>query len=319
MKRIFIAYGWYGRGNAGDELMKLALKELFAPRNIDLRFINNVDINALTFNGSYVDGIIFGGGSILDGVPNISKDALSVLESCKIPVFYLGVGHETAVHEIHQRLLKIAKVVAFRDKDIPDLVYSLQAPKNENVTRSVLVIPNVEVVPTTSSPHWAHVAWEQYKNEMAQVLDDLIDQKLKPEFLIMCQNSHMDDAWPATELFARMKRRSWEKIIHRANDDMSVCTLMSKFQIVITQRYHGIILAEIAGVRYISLDHHDKLKNVLPRRGVHIPYYGANKAILKNAIQDTLSLEPIIPYRVSHEIYDKLVDRVVASLDVERA
>lgn len=315
MQRVVLAYGWYGRGNAGDELMKLALQELFRPRNVILRFINNIDIKDLKLaSGEFVDGIIFGGGSILDGAPNVKAAALDVLLNRKVPVFYLGVGSETAVNPVHESLLRIARVTAFRDKDIPDLVYSLTTPELHKPDRGVLIVPNIEVIPTTESPHWMHVAWEQYKNEMAQTLDELIDSNVKSEFLLMCQNSRMDDAWAATELIARMKRRSWEKIVHRAGDDMSTCTLMSKFRVVVTQRYHGIILAEVAGVRYVSLDHHDKLKNATPHRGRHMSYYGVNKATLKSAISDAYNEDHITPHSVSHEIYDELADRVIAQM-----
>lgn len=315
MQRVVLAYGWYGRGNAGDELMKLALQELFRPRNVTLRFSNNIDIDSLKLPlGGFVDGVIFGGGSILDGAPNIKQPALDVLLSRKVPVFYVGVGPETAVEPIHASLLAVARVIAFRDKDIPDLVYSLTPPAVQKTTHDVLIVPNVEVVPTTESPHWAHVAWEQYKNETAQALDELLDAGIKPEFLLMCKNPRMDDAWPATELVARMKRRSWDKVMHRAPDDLTTCALMSKFRVVMTQRYHGIILAELAGVRYVSLDHHDKLKNATPHRGRHISYYGVNKTSLKSAIMDAAVEGKIAPHVVSHQIYDELADRVVAQM-----
>ena len=316
MSSVVIAYGWYGRGNAGDELMKLALVELFRPRNVELRFVDTIDVKSLKVDvDTFVDGIIFGGGSILDGEPKVDQDALDVLISGTIPVFYVGVGAETDVTPTHHKLLNVARVIAYRDKDIPDLVYSL--PVSETLCASpkgILVVTNVEVLPTIESPHWMHVAWEQYKNEMAQALDELIDEGLKPEFLLMCQNPRMDDAWPATELFARMRRRTWKKVLHRASNDMNTCELMSRFRVVVTQRYHGIILAEMAGVPYVALEHHDKLKNAMPHRGKHVSYYGAYKALLKNVINDAAHGPRIEPHRVSREIYDRLVDNVVGQL-----
>jgi hypothetical protein len=315
MQHVVLAYGWYGRGNAGDELMKLALQELFRPRNVVLRFTNSIDMKDLKLaSGGFVDGVIFGGGSILDGAPNVKAPALEALLTRKVPVFYMGVGPETAVDPVHASLLAVARVIAFRDKDIPDLVYSLSQPELHEPKPSVLIIPNIEVVPTTESPHWMHVAWEHYKNEMAQALDELVDNNVKPEFLLMCKNPRMDDAWPATELLSRMKRRPWEKIMHRAGDDLSTCTLMSRYRVVVTQRYHGIILAEIAGVPYVSLDHHDKLKNATPSRGRHLSYYGVYKAILKSAIEDAFEQGKIPPHVVPHEIYDELADRIVAHM-----
>lgn len=319
MSRVVLAYGWYGRGNAGDELMKRALIGLFAPRGVELRFVNTIDTGVLRSkaSGELVDGIIFGGGSILDGEPNIKAAAFDMLVNGALPVFYVGIGPETAVVPTHRALLNVARVVAYRDKDIPDLVYSLSTPALANKpTRGVLIVPNVEVVPVTESPHWMHVAWEQHKNEFAQALDELIDNGsgIVPEFLLMCKNDRMDDAWPASELIARMRRRAWKKEFHRATDDLSTCEMMSRFRVVITQRYHGIILAEMAGVPYVALEHHDKLKNATPSRGKHVSYYGAHKALLKSVISDAANGPRFEPHHAEREVYDRLVDNIVEQL-----
>lgn len=312
MQRV-LAYGWYGRGNAGDELMRSALVELFTPRGVTLEFVNSItDADLMS---EHCDGVIFGGGSILFAAPNVAPAALDQLLAGDVPVFYVGVGPETEVHPTHASLMTRARLVAMRDLDIPDLVYSLPRPKNAvSVTSGILIVPNVEVVPTSASPHWTHVAWERYKDEMSQVLDVLVDRGVVPTFLVMCRNDHMDDAWPTYELIGRMKRRGWKKSVMVAPNDMETCTLMSMYRAVVTQRYHGIVLAEAAGVPYVALEHHDKLKNVTPHRGQHLQYHGATKAQMLHAIEVAMEGERPVPYHVPHDVYDRLADRVVEQI-----
>jgi len=312
MSLVILAYGWYGRGNVGDELMKHALQQMFCSHNVELRFNSKIDITTL----AKIDGILFGGGSILDGAPSITSDALQVLLSKQIPVFYVGIGPETAVHPVHQQLLKVAELVKYRDRDMSDLAYSLNVPdaslSKRSEAKGILLIPNVEVVPTHLSPHWMHIAWDRFKDEMAQVLDHFYDSGVQTSFMLMCSNDSMKDEWACSELIARMRRRGWRKQIYAINHDhVEACSLMTKHRVVITQRYHGIILAEMAGVPYIALEHHDKLKNVQPHRGQHISYYGATKAKLISEIEFALDCQGYDAHRVSPNTYVSIAQQVI--------
>jgi len=310
-----LVYGWYGRGNAGDELMKQALVSMFKPRGFELSFVDRIDVPQLLDyskpGDQVIDAVIFGGGSILYGAPDVTPAALQLMLSDKVPVFYLGVGGETQVHPVHQQLLKVARVVAYRERDIPDLVFSLPTPDLEidHQSDGLLVIPNVETVPSWEDAHWKHVAWEHYKNEFSQAIDQLVDNGLNVSYLLMCSNPQMEDAWATSELIARMKRRPKVRPVY-VGMGMGIVSTMRRHKAVVTQRYHGIILAEAAGVPYVSIDHHDKLKNATPSRGVHVPYYGATKASLISSIESALKMT-LEPHRVPRQVYDDLVDTIV--------
>lgn len=308
-----LVYGWYGRGNAGDELMKQAIVAMFRPRGFELSFVDKIDVSQLlNFDKSegYVDAVIFGGGSILYGGPNVTPEAMNLLVAGKVPVFYVGVGVETEVHPMHKLLMSIAKVIAARERDIPDLVFSLPVPdENFENPQGLLVIPNIECVPTYDCAHWKHVAWEHYKNEFAQVLDLIMDNGSNVSFLLMCANKQMEDAWAASELIARLKRRPKNRPVYMGVGT-EIMTIMKAHKAVVTQRYHGIILAEAAGVPYVSIDHHDKLKNVQPSRGIHLPYYGAIKATMLSSIETAMN-SSLTPYQAPLRVYDDLADKIV--------
>lgn len=302
-----LVYGWYGRGNAGDELMKQALVGMFCTRGLELSFVDKID----AFSLRHVDAVIFGGGSILYGAPNVTPEALQVLASGKVPVFYVGVGIETEINHVHKQLMSVARVIAARERDIPDLVFSLPVNSDDRVVeqRGLLVIPNVEVVPTWEDAHWKHVAWEHYKNEFAQALDQLVDGGLNVSFMLMCSNMQMEDVWATSELIARMKRRPKDRRIYMGSG-AEIMTVMRSHRAVVTQRYHGIILAEAAGVPYVSIDHHDKLKNAQPSRCTHLSYHGVTKASLVSSIENALN-STLEPHVVPSRVYDDLADRIV--------
>ena len=312
-----LVYGWYGRGNAGDELMKHAIVGMLRPRGFELSFVDQIGVPQLLNydkEDGYVDAVIFGGGSILFGEPAVTSEAMEILLAGKVPVFYVGVGIETEVHPKHRALMKVARVVAARERDIPDLAFSLPDPGPvSHPPAGLLVVPNIEVVPTWQDAHWKHVAWERYKDEFAQALDVLADRGVAVSFLLMCSNPHMEDAWAAGELMARQRRRGHPRRVFQAGG-IETLTLMRRHAAVLTQRYHGIILAEMAGVPYVSVDHHDKLKNATPNRGVHLPYHGARKDELVGHIENALNTT-LAPHRVPRQVYDDLADRIVGIVE----
>jgi hypothetical protein len=315
--RVLLVFGWYGRGNFGDELMKQALVALFGPRGIDLRFVDRIDVPDL----QRCAGVVFGGGSILYDDPDVTSDALAMLLARQVPVFYVGVGGEAGPSPMHQKLIDVAAVVAFRELDVPDLAYSLAdglALETDPGPKGLLFVPNVEVLPTYADAHWMHVAWEHFKNEVAQFFDRCIDRGTPVSFLLMCSGEQKDDAWPTAELLGRMKRRAPRPEVYLASvqgvvaDDVRSATvnLLRAHAVVFTQRYHGIVLAEMAGVPYVSIDHHDKLRLANPHRGGHLSYHGAQKDAMTDVLETSLASE-IRPYRVPRKVYDDLVDKIV--------
>lgn len=320
---LLLVYGWYGRHNLGDQLMSRALRALFEPRGCELRFVDRLRGRDV----SDCDGVVFGGGSILFDAPDVDPVALSALLARARPVFYLGIGAETGVHPTHRALLSVSKAVVVRSPEslevLPsaqlatDLVYSL--PVTEALPEAgsgLLVVPNVEVVPMHSSPHWAHVGWERFKDELAQALDVLIEEHgIRPSFLLMCRNDRMDDAWPAAEVVARMaNRRTDFETIRVADDDLDgALKAIGRHACVVTQRYHGIVLAQLAGVPHVSVAHHDKLKQAWPELGTQVTYHGVTKKQLVQSVSCAASLPRVRP-NVDAKVYDQVADAVVTTL-----
>lgn len=294
MKTILV-YGWFGQGNIGDELFKDAFARLIT--NVNFVFTTRIDVMSL----KGIDAVIFGGGSFVYAKPNITNDALKLLKS--IPVFYVGIGVEgNAIDPIHQSIMSFAEGVFIRSTQsfdevkkinqrasvVEDIVFSLVSDVKiaKSQQKTILVMPNIETVPRWNSPHWMHVAWEHFKDEFAQSLDMMIeDFGFSVAFLPSCKNESMDDTWPACEIISRMQRRKNCSIYDVPNSKVSDITeIISQHQVVVSQRYHGIVLSRLAQRPCVAISHHDKLRYAFPSPEQNVSFYEISKSSLVNAV-----------------------------------
>jgi polysaccharide pyruvyl transferase WcaK-like protein len=315
-----LVYGWYNQLNIGDDLFANAFKKLFP--TFEFRFKDNIKVADL----QDTDAVFFGGGSFLLTRPNIDMAALEKLK--KMPIFYLGIGVEVDIHPLHMELIVLAKIVATRSIDqldklkalnpntiwVPDLVYSLQesVEKSEKLNRSILVMPNINVVPNHLDPYWRHVSWAHFKSEFAQFLDVLREDNYNIHILSMCQGKRDNDDWAAGEIVGHMVHRNKFLLDEQPVGIEGVTRLISKYSLLITQRFHGIVLAEMTKTPYMAIYHHDKLKSPKPNHGSFVSYYGINKQTLfenfnhtiKMNFDQTLPIEPNIFEAFSQKIIE---------------
>ena len=319
MKSV-LCYGHYNHQNIGDELFKVAFKKLLPHYNFT--FTDHLTVDLLKDK----DALFFGGGSILN--QSISGFNICDFQCIDIPIFYVGVGFETEIHQDHFYFLNKAKIIASRSKDsirdnsirklfniinIPDLVWLTKNQnsnyasdkKNYSYKDSVLILPNVSVLPDHSSPSWVTSAWENYKNQFAQFLDYLIDGGYKPVFYPMCQNRKDHDSFVSYQIVSMMKNRD-EHCINTENidvDDSDILWYINKFNYVITQRFHGIVLSEMVNTPVLSIYHHDKLKveNALP-------YYEISKHRLIESFFKLKKLNISVDYSAFDQVKQKIIN-----------
>lgn len=315
-----LVYGWYHQSNVGDDLFADAFKHLFP----ECKFVFCDIISSEELIG--IDAVFFGGGSFLLSRPNIDDKALSHLKSKKI--FYLGVGVEAEVHPIHLELMKLAKMIVTRSPDqverlkeinpnskwIPDLVYSLQSKvaHSPKFKKSVLIMPNISTVPKNSDPYWAHAAWLHFKSEFTQFLDCLIDDGFKLSFFSMCQGIKINDNWAAAELLSPMKKSENKFLLsYQPVGIESVTGLISSYDMVVTQRFHGIVLSEMTRTPYISIYHHDKLKLCQPNEGAFMSYHNISKQSLLDSFNRTMKMKFCKTLPVESTIFETLSREVL--------
>src|ERR1017187_398929 len=95
-------FGWFSKGNLGDDSFKQAYLDLWGNR-VNFTFSNEItpDVN------SY-DACFIGGGSFLD-------QPLHGSEHIKIPLGLIGVGIHDLIHPHNEPLLKNAKIIISRN------------------------------------------------------------------------------------------------------------------------------------------------------------------------------------------------------------
>lgn len=287
---MFLIYGFYGKGNIGDELFKKAFLKLFP--NQELKFVSHLvesDINSCQC-------VIFGGGSFLGGKLSGTPKAVELLFGKKI--FYIGVGIESYIDPIHVKLLSHAKLIATRSLDqidriktlcdgtvifLPDLVYILCSGMYSQDRAKTIFIPNALVLPKNKDPHWKHASWNYFKSEFSQFLDYLIEQGEQIDIMSMCDNPETKDHYAAIEIINLMHYGKQINIFHCDIDLIDY--FVAQYQFIITQRFHGIILSQMTQTPYLAISHHDKLLNAQPMQGQCLSYYGVTKNQLIQAFQ----------------------------------
>lgn len=315
-----LVYGWYKQSNVGDDLFVDAFRQLFPQcQFVFCDIIHSTDL-------SNIDAVFFGGGSFLLSRPNINEAALEKLKSKKI--FYLGVGVEAEVHPIHLELMKIAKMIATRSPDqierlkeinpntklIPDLVYSLQSKvvQSPKYKKSVLIMPNISTVPKNSDSYWMHAAWIHFKSEFSQFMDCLVDEGYKIDLFPMCHGKKINDNWAAAELLSPMKKSESRFILtYQPVGIESVTGLISSYDMVITQRFHGIVLSEMTRTPYISIYHHDKLRFCQPNEGTFMAYHNISKQTLLDSFDQTMKMKFNKDLPIESTIFETLSREVI--------
>lgn len=263
----------------------------------ELKFVSYIKNSDL----ADVDLVIVGGGSFLS-FP-LKMDGAAFASIGKKPIVYVGVGAETEVHSEQTWHIQRASAVFVRSTPsesftsvrtdailMPDLSLALQTTSFvKRPNRQILFIPNAQVLPTRTSPNWERASWDYFKSEAAQALDELIVAGWKVTMAPFCDDANRRDSWACAELIAHCSERhkihcldaSWygdaafEKV-RPAFDAASV---------IVTQRYHGAVIAQSTGAPCVVVHHHDKLARIDSTVAKLVPYYGVQKNALKSAIE----------------------------------
>lgn len=291
-----LVYGFYQKNNLGDDFFEDAFKSLFP--FVKFKFVNEIKSKDL----KEYDHVFFGGGSFVYDAIQVEDFNLLLDKN----IFYIGIGVEKVIHEQHQLLMRKAKLIATRSNMaifdllklnqnsfiIPDIVYAIPPTTSNMKVNKILYIPNGCVVPNNKSPHWMHNSWNYFKSEFSQFLDEA---NLPVDILPMCDSKDNNDIAAGYEVMNLSVNKNYN-LLDKPLNFKSMTYEMSKYPIVITQRFHGIILSEILGKNYINIHHHDKLRQAKPHSGSAISYYGLTKdeMSLKFNIEKNKTKNPFI-------------------------
>lgn len=316
-----LVYCFSFKKNLGDNFFLEAYQELFP----ELNFTFSDKITEDSFNSH--DIIFLGGGSFLDGQPNIPKDLLDKLP--KKPLIYIGVGAETDIHPWHKFLIKKSKLVCIRSHNhlnkieelnkntivIPDLVYSLykKIKLKNRIKKSILFIPNAHTISKWNDLAWKQSSWENFKSEFSQVCEELCSQGFKIDVLPMCHNNHHKDNFAAVEIYNKMNIGNLNILPFKEHNLTELSELFSSYELIISQRYHGLVVADMTKTPCINIHHHDKLKEFSSPLTKSIEYYGVSKTSILAGIDDILFMKTFdneCPISIKSDVFGAVKDRV---------
>ena len=316
-----LVYGFFNKGNLGDQFFKEAYSCIFPDYNFT--FTNEITEELLLDK----DAIFFGGGSFLDGEPKIPRNIVEDLKNKKL--FYIGIGAETDIHPWHKYLIKNSKLVATRSKNsldklkklnentifCNDLVYSLsdKVKLSSKKDKSILFIPNAHMISKWNDIGWKQSSWEFFKSECAQTFEHLISNGYSIDVLSMCNNSKHKDHYAAIEIISKTNIGEIKILPNKDYNFSELSKVVSEYDLIISSRYHGLVLADITKTKSINIHHHDKLKYFSGNLNKNIDYYGCLKNNIISSINEVMirlncdTLININDFRILKENIDILI------------
>lgn len=293
-KYKILLLGWYGYDAIGDDIMAVVTKCLFfeeaEKRGIKLQFVPLSIIKdfKLRMIHSYLiqnDLIVIGGGSILGfdtmnlymtifGFDKFNLHKLS--RNRKTPLVIFGGGFRREKEElpekdrihmkklfdkailkgvrgyISQQLFISNKIVNEVDV-IGDPALSFYSIPVENKLNGDFTVGMNARFMKTGEPQY--LKNEEMYTIFAQLADHFVEEGAQIHFFSFTENEHDSDTEAAKKVIGLMKHKKNPELIPFSNDALKMCSLIGKFDYLISQRLHPCILGWVQKVPNIGFEY----------------------------------------------------------------
>lgn len=287
-----IVVGWYGHKNLGDEAFKASFQYLW--QDFDLTFLDYVPADVNQYDASIV-----GAGSFLD-------QPVKGIASIRIPTAFVGVGI-TRVHPENQSTLERAKVVVTRNHVAlsvptlyaPDMVFAQKLATDSQRRKVITVLMNNHFTPRPKALEWQLRSWDWFCTEFAQAADRMIDATgCQLEFLPMCTNKFEDDRRCAGYVIDRMYNKAKVITCYAELNSQQFVRRIETSQLVITQRFHGMVYSVMSRTPFIAISGHDKIRDLTEQLQYKtlVQYYGFSINNFMEAYAASADLQNFAPY-----------------------
>lgn len=252
-------FGWYGRGNLGDEAFKSAFGEMFA--GMEFKFISNND--PVPSEGV----LILGGGDV------VKSFYLNKIPADR-PYYALGVG--CSYPDDISLLGKNCQGVYFRNLAdfhaaqangmnafvCPDMAFSLPidpSPAKDPTVPQVgkkkmaVLLSNSIVQPGISSDQMSDVSYQEYmKWELAKALDYL-SEFYQINFIPLSHERFAYDIGMHYDVSSRMEKGADQVIWNQPIDPYQALSHIKDYDLVVTMKFHGMIFSAMMGIPFVNI------------------------------------------------------------------
>lgn len=293
MARILV-YGWYGKGNCGDESYKNSFPRLFPSH--ELRFAETLNADLIDSH----DALVVGGGNIIDlhHLSHVNRFANNLKGK---PVVAFSVGFtDSGVMKEHLRIfdhiyvrdepaLERLKGMGVLATYCPDAAFGMEADwswgrerwvelfhesRRDLYDHRVAIVLNAHLT-SGGGDTLARDAYrfQLFANEMAHVCDHTNASFL---FLPFGVQPPWDDRVPNSWTAGRCKWFKKNLVSYENRGVQETLDLIAGADVVVSMRYHSTVFSVVAEVPFIDIYHHDKNHSFLKTLGVTswgIPYW----------------------------------------------
>lgn len=326
-----LVYGWYNKGNVGDESYKLSFPRLFP--GCDFTFTSHLDNSLL--DGK--DCLVLGGGNILDKkyVSAISKAVRDSGWDKPIHAFSVGYGDLGMTKEdinmfssIRVRDEKAVSRIASRGYSsveyCPDAAFCME-PDIENGRRlwkeyyerqglelydkKVVVVFNAHLMISHNDVLLRDgLRFFQFAYDWTQIIDHT-----SASFMFIPFGTHFpwDDRVPNAWIASKCKWHRKNCMVYDPPSIQETLDLIASSDALVTQRFHSTIFATLGCVPFVDIFHHDKNLSFLQENGLEgwgVPYWDFTREKAKSILDSHLSGDSDVSKLV--ETRDRMQERL---------
>jgi polysaccharide pyruvyl transferase CsaB len=277
------------------------------------------------------DAVVFGGGSIVKELyHSVGRWRYSTLvmvlalvlmaRLARRPVLLCGIGvgpiETRAGRVLAAMVLRSANLVSVRDASShetclalgvrPDRVVCIPDPAFVKRADQLLPTPRNERVPIDADHERVRIAlnlnrdiangdrWDDLLTELTRALD-LVADRIPIEIHALPMQSAFKDHDDATVLRQFLAGHpEWHPVLHATNDHHDVATIIAGCDIVVSERFHAIVVAAILGRPTIGLIYDVKVAELTDQLGIRDRSADINEPLdpahLAGAIVDTAAV-----------------------------
>lgn len=291
-RKKIIVVGWYGHKNLGDEAFKASFQFLW--QDFDFDFLDYVPADVNQY-----DAAMIGAGSFLD-------QPVVGLSTIKIPMAFIGVGI-SVVHPQNMPALERARIIVARNHTklsvptlfAPDVVFAQKLKTNLERRKVITVLMNNHFTPRPKALEWQLRSWDWFCTEFAQVCDRLLDATgCTMDFLPMCTNRFEDDRRCVGYLVDRMYNKNKVNTCYAELPSDTFVRRIETSELVITQRFHGMVYSVLARTPFVAISGHDKIRDLTEQLQYKtlVQYYGFSINNFMEAYASSVETQNFAPY-----------------------